>query len=105
MDNTIRSIIAIFMIALFLGCNKECKPRLLVVKHPIKVYKTYKEDAMEHVFTLEPGDKCAIGGEVTEKVFSYLEVVCSSKGHGWIIKTSDYVIIDESNAKNIGRVR
>jgi len=97
----LKSAISIIILISILGCQRDQGPRALVVLKTEKVYKTHEGDALQEIFSLSPGDQCAVGREAYEKMYGYYEVVCPGKGYGWVVMTSgdEYKIIDKSTAK------
>ena len=97
----IKSGISIIILISILGCQRDQGPRVLVALKTEKVYKTHEGDALQEIFSLAPGDQCAVGREAYEKMYGYYEVVCPGKGYGWVVMTSgdEYKIVDKSTAK------
>ena len=94
-------IISTAILISILGCKKDQGPRALVALKTEKVYKTHEGDSLQEVFSLSPGDQCAVGREAYEKMYGYYEVVCPGKGYGWVVMTSgdEYKIVDKASAK------
>jgi len=92
-------IIVLIILASILGCQREKGPRALVALAPVQVFKDPKGDAQQGAFALAPGDCCAVGREVYEKVYGYYEVVCPGKGYGWVIMGGDYRIVNRDPAR------
>lgn len=96
-------IIIILMIlssfSIIRGCNSECKPKILIAKKPVKVFRTYENDEQKVIYVLNPGEQCAVGRKKISKVYAYYEILSLAKGPGWVIAGDDFVIYEGERKK------
>ena len=65
-----------------LACT-ECEPILWIAKTDTTLYRSTAGDELAENGTIHPGEVCAPGRQVTEKMFNYFELVCQDGKYGW----------------------
>lgn len=90
-------IIFVFLASTMSSCKSKCDLKVLIAKKDVDVYDTHEQAPLKKIFSIHPGDQCAAGEIMVEKMFGYVEVLCPGKGYGWVILGDGYVIINKDN--------
>jgi hypothetical protein len=70
------------------GCSDKEDLKLIIANEEIKVFSDVSEK-QKSTFTIEPGELCAVGNMIQQKVFAIRKVLCENGKSGYIIARAD----------------